>query len=67
MKKVLYLWLLFFFMGFVMINFPFLLIFDKFRLIFNVPLIYYYLIIGWLFSILVVYVFVKKIDRDEND
>jgi len=66
MKKVLYLWLLFFFMGFIMINFPFMLIFDKFRMIYNIPLIYWYLVVGWLFSIFVVYIFVKKIDVNDD-
>jgi predicted Kef-type K+ transport protein len=50
-------WIIFFFLGMVMLNYPFLHIFNKGLPIFGVPLILIYLMVGWPLSILVVYLF----------
>jgi len=50
-------WVIFFFLGVVMLNYPFLHIFNKDLLIFGIPLILVYLLVGWPLSILVVYFF----------
>ncbi len=50
-------WVIFFFLGVVMLNYPFLHIFNKDVLIFGVPLILVYLMVGWPLSIVVVYFF----------
>jgi len=41
----------------VMLNFPFLHIFNKDVLVFGLPLIIIYLFVGWPISILVIYLF----------
>jgi hypothetical protein len=64
MEKTIVFWLLLFFLGAVMINYPFLNIFDKKIFIFKIPLLYIYLFLGWLISIIVVFIFTKKI-QDE--
>jgi hypothetical protein len=50
-------WVIFFMLGLVMLNFPFLHIFNKDLQIFGIPLIILYLMIGWPLSIVVVYLF----------
>ena len=50
-------WVIFFFLGMVMLNYPFLHIFNKGLLIFGVPLSIVYLMVGWPLSIVVVYLF----------
>jgi hypothetical protein len=50
-------WVIFFMLGLVMLNFPFLHIFNKDVQIFGIPLIILYLMIGWPLSIVVVYLF----------
>jgi uncharacterized membrane-anchored protein len=50
-------WVIFFILGLVMLNFPFLHIFNKDVQIFGIPLLILYLMIGWPLSIVVVYLF----------
>lgn len=50
-------WVIFFTLGLVMLNFPFLHIFNKDVQVFGIPLIVLYLMIGWPLSIMVVYLF----------
>lgn len=50
-------WVLCFILGVVMLNYPFLQIFNKPTLIFGVPLLVLYFMVGWPISILVVYLF----------
>jgi Na+-driven multidrug efflux pump len=64
MEKTIVFWLLLFFLGFVLINYPFLSIFDRKFFIFGIPLLYIYLLIGWLISIIVVFIFTKKIEDE---
>jgi len=65
MSKTIILWFFFFFLGFVLINYPFVGIFDRKIFIFGYPLLYVYLFVGWLISIFVVYIFSKKLDNEE--
>jgi hypothetical protein len=60
-------WVIFFFLGVVMLNYPFLHIFNKSTLIFGVPLFVIYLMVGWPLSILVVYVFSIYLGREPAD
>jgi Na+-driven multidrug efflux pump len=57
-------WLFLFFLGFVLINYPFISIFDKKIFVFGYPLLYIYFFVGWLVSIIVVYIFSRKIDDE---
>jgi len=50
-------WVIFFVLGMVMINFPFLHIFNKDVQVFGTPLIILYLMVGWPLSIAVIYFF----------
>lgn len=50
-------WIIFFIMGIIMMNFPFLHIFNKADTIFGFPLFFLYIFIGWAVSIFVIYLF----------
>ncbi len=50
-------WIIFFIMGIIMMNFPFLHIFNKADTLFGFPLMFLYLTIGWAVSIFVIYLF----------
>jgi hypothetical protein len=50
-------WVIFFVLGLVMLNFPFLHIFNKDIQVLGIPLIVLYLMVGWPLSIAVVYLF----------
>jgi len=50
-------WRLFFFLGIVLINFPFVQIFDKPVLVGGLPLLLLYFLLGWPLSIFVIFVF----------
>ncbi len=56
-------WVIFFIMGLIMLNYPFLHIFHKPGvLFFGMPVLFLYLYVGWLISIIVIYFFVKAIN-----
>ena len=50
-------WIIFFILGIIMMTFPFLHIFNKSVLVFGIPLLFLYLIAGWIISIIVIYLF----------
>jgi hypothetical protein len=58
-------WIIFFILGIIMMTFPFLHIFNKPILVFGVPLLFLYLMTGWLVSIIVIYLFMIA-SRHEN-
>lgn len=60
-------WVIFFILGITMMNFPFMVIFNKDITIFNIPLLFLYYYVGWLVSILVIYLFTKAIGLCEMD
>ncbi len=60
-------WIIFFILGIIMMNYPFIHIFYEPRLIFGIPGLVFYLYVGWFVSICVVYLFVKAIDLPEDD
>ncbi len=51
-------WVIFFIMGIIMMNFPFLHIFNRSDTIFGFPLLFLYLFIGWAVSICVICLFI---------
>lgn len=57
-------WIIFFVLGLVMLNFPFLHIFNKDVQLFDIPLIVLYLLIGWPLSIVVVAIFSFRLGRE---
>lgn len=54
-------WVIFFLLGIIMMNYPFIDIFNKPVSFFNIPLLYLYLQIGWIVSIFVIYLFIKAL------
>lgn len=60
-------WVIFFVLGMVMINFPFLHIFNKDLQVFGTPLIILYLMVGWPLSIAVIYFFSLLIGAEDSE
>ena len=61
-------WVIFFILGIIMMNYPFISIFNKPVLFFGLPVLYLYLLFGWLFSIFIIFLFSKAISlRDGHD
>lgn len=61
-------WVIFFVLGIIMMNYPFISIFDKPVILMGFPLLYLYLTVGWLVSIVVIMLFSKSINhRDDKD
>ncbi len=50
-------WIIFFILGFFFINYPIIHIFNKCHMIFGYPLFYLYLMLGWLCSIMVIFIY----------
>lgn len=59
-------WVIFFILGLIMMNFPFLHIFNKDDLIFGFPLLFLYLFIGWAISIFVIYLFTLAVRHNDD-
>lgn len=59
-------WVIFFILGLVMMNYPFIQIFNTTDRIFAIPLLYFYFVGGWALSIGVIYLFTRAIDQPED-
>ncbi|MDY0213389.1 MAG: hypothetical protein RBR06_10335 [Desulfuromonadaceae bacterium] len=59
-------WLIFFFLGMVMLNFPFLQIFNRLETVFGIPLLVLYFLLGWPASIGVVYLFSRTLEHNDH-
>ena len=59
-------WVIFFIMGIIMLNFPFMNIFNKSDTLFGFPLLFLYLTIGWAVSIFVIYLFTLAVNQDNT-
>jgi len=59
-------WVIFFVVGFIMMNFPFLQIFNKPNTIFGYPLLFLYFYLGWAISILVIYLFTLAVGHSND-
>jgi hypothetical protein len=60
-------WVIIFILGIIMLNFPFIHIFNKNTTVLGFPLLILYFFIGWPTSILVVYLFSRKINNISKD
>jgi hypothetical protein len=58
-------WIIFFILGIIMMNYPFLHIFNKPATLAGLPLLYLYLTGGWAVSIAVIYLFSRAITADD--
>jgi hypothetical protein len=59
-------WVICFVLGLIMMNYPFISIFNKPTRPFDIPLLYLYLLLGWVFSIVIVYLF-SRAERHDSD
>jgi hypothetical protein len=59
-------WVLCLILGLVMLNFPFIHIFNSSVLLLGIPSLVFYLFSGWLVSILVIYLFTRQNDSDNG-
>lgn len=59
-------WILCFLLGVVMINYPFIHIFNKEALFLGIPSLFLYFLIGWPLSILVIYLFSRTLNRNSD-
>jgi len=59
-------WVLCFFLGLVMLNFPFIQIFNQSSTVFGFPILFLYLFIGWPMSIFVIYLFTRQLDKGDK-
>lgn len=57
-------WIIFFILGLIMLDYPFLNIFNKPDMFFGFPLLLIYIIGGWAISILVIYLFTISIKEN---
>lgn len=55
-------WIIFFIAGIIMMNFPFLQIFNRAELVFGIPLLFLYYTLGWAVSIFVIYLFTRAVN-----
>lgn len=61
-------WVIFFILGLIMLNYPFLNIFNKPDLFLGFPLLLIYIIGGWAISIIVIYLFtISIIDKSPRN
>jgi hypothetical protein len=60
-------WVICFMLGLIMMNYPFLSIFNKPAFPFGIPMLYLYLLLGWLISIFVVYLFSRAADKESDN
>jgi len=59
-------WVIFFILGLIMLNYPFLSIFNKPHMFFGFPLTFIYIFAGWGISITVIYLFTIAIRHDDR-
>lgn len=59
-------WVIFFILGVIMMNYPFINIFNMPHPVFGLPVLLLYLFIGWFISICVINLFVKAIRHREQ-
>lgn len=60
-------WVIFFVLGIIMMNYPFISIFNKSAQILHIPLLYIYLQLGWLVSIFIIFLFAKAYLPKKHD
>ncbi|MEJ2698310.1 MAG: hypothetical protein P8Z70_01420 [Desulfuromonadales bacterium] len=60
-------WVLCFLLGVVMINFPFIHIFNKDTQVLGIPMLVFYLMVGWPVSIAVIYLFSRSLGKESTE
>ena len=59
-------WILCFILGIVMLNYPFLHIFNKTSTFLGIPILVLYFFIGWPISIIVIHLFARVLDAPSD-
>ncbi|WP_144400085.1 hypothetical protein [Geobacter pickeringii] len=59
-------WVIFFILGVVMLNYPFVQIFNRPDMLAGIPMLYLYFMGGWAISIFVIYLFTKALDLPDD-
>ncbi|UFS69678.1 hypothetical protein LPW11_17500 [Geomonas sp. RF6] len=60
-------WVIAFLLGFLVLNYPFLGVFNKPALVIGIPLLYLYLQLGWLAFLFMAYFFSRAQERKHDD
>ncbi len=60
-------WILCLILGLIMINFPFIHIFNTQEMILGIPILTFYFFVGWPLSIAVIWFFVRYIEDDPKN
>ncbi|MEE4252450.1 MAG: hypothetical protein V2I50_00240 [Desulfuromusa sp.] len=60
-------WILCLILGMIMINFPFIHIFNTQEMIFGIPKLTLYFFVGWPISITVIWFFARYIEKDSQN
>lgn len=60
-------WVLCLILGIIMLNFPFIQIFNSGKYFLGIPILVLYFFVGWPISILVVYLFTLQLGRNSQD
>lgn len=60
-------WILCLILGIIMLNFPFIQIFNSGELILGIPILVLYFFVGWPLSILVIYLFTSQLDSNQSE
>lgn len=60
-------WILCLILGIIMLNFPFIQIFNSGKFILGIPILVLYFFVGWPLSILVVYLFTRQLSNEEHE
>lgn len=58
-------WIIFFILGIVLINFPFLHIFNRSDIVLGFPLLFLYFFAGWGISICIIYLFTLAFGKND--
>ncbi len=60
-------WIICFILGIIMLNYPFIQIFNKASLFLGIPLLVLYILVGWPASIFVIFLFSHHLNSDDTD
>ncbi len=52
-------WVILFILGVIVLNYPFIVIFNKTIFVFGYPLFFLYIYVGWAISILMIFIFTQ--------
>lgn len=59
-------WVILFILGVIVLNYPFIVIFNKIMFVFGYPLFFLYIYVGWAISILMIFIFTQLGGRDKK-